>query len=404
MLSRPISSLETWFVYWGMTLQYSAILRNARKATEFTDFLLKYVHGFHLRTDFKQLIVTEKPVTIEAVPRNLKTVFPLCSWAEYGLGIDPMQRLARIAVRDDTVVWNASHAIQDGVSFTSLMDWFNRGTAPPPSVFPVAPDVELAEQVRTVPSVAPYIQEHDSCTQIEWSHQPIELPEGTRVDSFELCVPCESVQCYNPKTEKFVGLNDSFWRSAMLVGHAFTPTQPSWRCCTWVNLRPFMKPGGVGNVIGSIMIGAPGAGPEWTLADVDAAIRRDFQKKMKNKMYLDYLAMHSRAVPPNPPPGAFFDVSNAGYCPMGDNFIDVFLQPSVLAKHCLMALPLGVVSQFQGGRKKCFIRYSYSRAVFVKKDAEKVFRGVVHSLQHFKGNLKVKDALKELRELFATWD
>jgi hypothetical protein len=161
-----------------------------------------------------------------------------------------------------------------------------------------------------------------------------------------------------------------------------------------------MKRSGIGNTIASVTVGAEGATPEWTLAELEAAIRRDFSDKMKQKTYLMDMAAQGKNFPRRQMESAFFDVSNSGYYPMGDPFVDVFVQQSVPAKCCTRALPFGAATNFQGQRKRQFFRYPYSQAVFARKDAEKAFKALMHALQHFKPNLKIKDAIKELRELF----
>jgi hypothetical protein len=284
------------------------------------------------------------------------------------------------------------------------MDWFQRGNPPPVIAFPYAPDIELADEVTAVGDARSHMAALNASTCIAWSHAPVEFPASVRNNSFEVSLPYDSLQCYDRRSGKFVGLTDHIWRSAMIVGHAFTPEQSSYSCPNWINLRPFLKRPGIGNMIGSMIVRADGVNPEWTLAELEAAVRRSFQDGMKTKKYLVNFASLSQGHPLAPRASAFFDISNFGYYPMGESFVDFFLQQSSVARYTVRALSVGAGTTVEGGRRRHFFRYTYSQAVFAKKDTEKVFKGLLHSLQHFKANLKIKDAVKELRQLFDAWE
>jgi hypothetical protein len=398
MLSRPITPSEAWFIEAYITMQCSAELVNARVATEFVDLLIKQIQAFHLTTDNKSLFVTNDPVEVEKVPAGLKSITGLCDWAEYALDLDHSKRLARVAINGSTVVWNASHGLHDGVSLCLLSNWFLNGGAPPPGPFPDTADTELQSEIAAVKDVSENIRRLDACSRVAWSHPPVPRPPGTRNGSLEVAMPYDVFACYNPKTDKFVGLTDALWRSAILAAHALTPDQDSYSCATWVNLRPYMKPTGVGNTICMVVVDAPGANGEWTLAELEAALRRDFSSQMKQKAYLRDLAAYGKGIPRKEQAAAFYDTSNSGYHPMGSKFVDLFLQESVPTHLSKRTLPLGAATIYGGPKKRQFFRSPYCQSVFTWRDANRLFLAVQHGLKHQPTNLKIKDALKELRQ------
>jgi hypothetical protein len=398
-LSRPLSQQEKWFIRTRVNLPTSMELRTPRLADEFAAFLIKHVQGFHLRTDDERFIVTDTPAEVEKLPPNVRTVFGMYGYAEYGLEVDYATRLGRVAVNGCNVAWNLPHGLYDGVSLSHLATWFERGNAPPPQIFPDAPDTALADQLLKVTDAARHAKEIAQTTKLAWSHPPIKFPVGTRNDSYEVALPYSSLPCYNPKTNKFVGLSDIMWRSAPIIGHAYTPGQKNFSFSTWVNLRPYMKPTTVGNTITPVVIEAPGADETWTLNKLQDVIRRNFTDKIKDKAYLRSLAAFDENVPFEMPTAAYFDVSNSGYYPAGGKIVDMFLVQSMPTQACILALPWGAATNYGGSRDRQFFRLPYSQAVFTRSDARKIFAAILHAVQHLRGNMTVKEAIIELRDV-----
>jgi hypothetical protein len=376
-------------------------LKNDRLATEWVDYLLKYIQGFRLYTDDESWIVADKPTEVEKMPEGVRAIFGMYNWAEYGLSPDYKKRLGRIAIRGSSACWNISHSLYDGVSLSTLATWFERGQSPPPQVFPDASDYALRDQLVGVSDadVHRHIAERETMTRIPWCHPPIPFTTDMRNESFEAALEYHTMPCYNPKTDKFVGLTDVMWRATLLLAHACNPGQTNSKISTWVNMRPYMSPTTVGNQITPIVIGAQGLQENWTLAQVEAAIRRSFTEQIKGKAYLKSLRAFDAKFPFPPPSSAYFDVSNSGYYPTGGKIVDMFLVQSFPAAYSIGALELGAATSYGGTRNRQFFRLPYSHAVFTRSEARKMWTALIHAFQNHTPNLTVKEAIADMRDV-----
>jgi hypothetical protein len=400
-LSRPLSEQERWFVTARMNLPTTMELKNERLATEWVDFLTKTCSGFNLRTDDKSWIVTDTPPEIEKLPPNVKTQFGMYCYAQYGLEPDYTKRLGRIAMNGRYVAWNISHSLYDGVSLSYVSSKFQKGEKLPSLPFPDAADFELRDELAKVTraDALRHGEEIATTTKLHWSHPPIKFPVTVRNDSYEVELPYESFPCYNPKTNKFVGLSDVMWRGALLTAHAWDPGQPNWKISTWVNLRPYMKPTTVGNTITPVVIGAEGVQDNWTLKQLEEAVRKNFSAQIKNKAYLRSLRAFDKDIPYPTPVSSYLDVSNSGYYPSGGKIVDMFLVQSTPAAYAILALELGAATNYGGSRDKQYFRLPYSQSVYTRSDAGKIFTALLHSYQKQSGNMTVKEAVRDLQNV-----
>jgi hypothetical protein len=191
------------------------------------------------------------------------------------------------------------------------------------------------------------------------------------------------------KSNKFIGLSDALWRSAILVAHAVDPSQLNFACCTWVNLRPYLNDSDVGSTISPLVVRAEGANLNLKVSEFENCIRRDFQGKLKRGEHLLGLKSYLEDLPLELKPGSVFDVSNSGYFSAGGPFVDVFLQQSSLTKLSLWVIAFGSATLFGGERRKIYFRFPFSQASYARKDAGKYLKGLLWSLQNIEGNMKV---------------
>jgi hypothetical protein len=398
-LSRALSQQERWFIKYRINIANAVEMKTPRLADEFVAFLIDQVAGFRLRTDDKNFFVVDTPPEVEKLPPRVNTVFGMCDYGEYGLQPDYAKRLGRIAQNGRYVAWNVPHGLYDGVSCSILAANFERGKKLPTQIFPDAVDHALADQLATVKDPLDHVRAIAGTTKVEWSHPPIKVPDGCRNASHLAGLPYESFLCYNPKTNKFVGLTDVFWRAALLVAHAHTPGQTSYRFSTWVNLRPYMKPTGTGNTITTVVVDAPGAHEGMTIQQLEEVVRRDFAAKVKAKTYLTSLACFNENVPFVEPTSCYFDVSNSGYYPQDKKIVDMFLIQSMTADTSIVAFGLGAATNFGGSRDRQFFRLPYSQCVFTHSDTARIWAALIHSMQHHPKNMTVGEAVRDLRNV-----
>jgi hypothetical protein len=158
-----------------------------------------------------------------------------------------------------------------------------------------------------------------------------------------------------------------------------------------------MRPTTVGNQITAIVLGAPGWQESWTLAQFEAAMRRNFTDQIKRKAYLRSLRVFDENIKIPEASSAYFDVSNSGYYPTGGKIVDMFLIQSFPAAYSIVALELGAATTYGGRYDRQFFRLPYSQSVFTRSDVRKVWTALIHAFQNHTPNLTVKEAIADLR-------
>jgi hypothetical protein len=166
-----------------------------------------------------------------------------------------------------------------------------------------------------------------------------------------------------------------------------------------VNLRPRINDNSIGLVIAPMSVRADGASLEMTVEEFDKLLRRDFSAKIKRSGEMLALKATLGGMPVPKGKAALFDVSNVGYFPAGGDILDAWVQQTMTAKRCVAAIGLGVATVFGNDRASFLLRYPFSPFVFSRSDAIRGYKAVMHSLQTLNPKLKLKDAIRELREI-----
>jgi hypothetical protein len=399
-LSRPLSGFEAWFASSFQSLQCAVELKNARVATEFADFIIKSLPALHLRCTKGVLYPEPSPVEVAKIPPRIKTAFDCSQWSEVGNLPDWSERLGSIAVRDSFVTFSCSHCCYDGVSLLVLADRFKKGQLVIPPKLPTAVDQYLAPELAKPYDTKQHVKSMNSLTMAPWSSPLVRRwPNDIRSIAIPAQPKPETLKCYNPKTKMFQKITDVMWRTGILAALALDPNQTDYACSTWVNMRPEIPDQGVGCYVAPMTIRAEGVSLEMTVAEFDAKLRRDFNDKLKRRDHLLALKATLTGMPIPPKKAAFFDVSNVGYFPADDLIVDYWLQQTMTAKGCVAAIGLGVATVFGNHNARFLLRYPFSPFVYTRSDAIRGWKAVMHSLQQLDPKLKLKDAIRELREV-----
>jgi hypothetical protein len=212
-------------------------------------------------------------------------------------------------------------------------------------------------------------------------------------------LPSPSLQCWNPRTEKFKNLSDALWRSGILAAKAMHPELNRYGCTTWHNMRPHINNDSIGNLIAPFTIIAKNVTEDMTVGQLDQALRDDFTDKMKREYYVAALKATLDGMPLERTPTTFFDVSNVGYFDISGVYRNMWAQATIPARNCTSAVPLGAVTLVDKKNPRLTLRYPYSQLVYTRSQAVRTFKAIVHSLQHLKQETKIGDALREMREV-----
>jgi hypothetical protein len=130
-------------------------------------------------------------------------------------------------------------------------------------------------------------------------------------------------------------------------------------------------------------------------------MRNDFIAKMKRDYFLDGMKVMIDRIPKPEPPGAYFETSNIGYFPTVGPFVDAWGQMTALAKWVTDDIGLSTAVIFGSQNPRLILRYPYSQFVFTRAEASRAFKAAVHSMKHIGPEVKVGDAIRELRDISA---
>jgi hypothetical protein len=314
--------------------------------------------------------------------------------------MDWSKRVSAVAVNDRFVAFTGGHPFLDGVSFLLTAERFKRGELVIPRKLPIAVDQHFAAEIESSLDTSEHVKSMHTLTSVPWSGSIVrQHPGDCRAMAIPGNIPSPTLKCYNPKTKRFVRLTDALWRTAILTGLALNPAQKGIGCSTWVSVREYIKEGDTGNLIAPLTIRADGISMDATVQDLDDALRRDFKDKMKKKKFLNALKATLGAMPVPRVRASFFDCSNVGYFETGGPFTDFWLEQTMAGRLCTSAIALGIATVFGGDNARVIMRYPCSPWVFTRSDAVRGYKAVVHSFQNLAPKTKLKDAIRELKEV-----
>jgi hypothetical protein len=136
-----------------------------------------------------------------------------------------------------------------------------------------------------------------------------------------------------------------------------------------------------------------------TVKELETALRRDFQAKMKRKEFINSLkAMSGGQIPPKPG-ASYIDCSNVGYFQTGGPFADFWVEQTMAGRLCSVGIALGIATVFGGDNARIIMKLPVSPWVFTRSDAIRAIKAVLHSFQNLSPETKLKDAIRELREV-----
>jgi hypothetical protein len=402
MLSRPLTSYEKWYTNSFLSVQLGVELINPRVATEFAAFLMKTVSAFRLRCDGQNLIHHISPIPIGTIPSSINNSRDVVQYTELVGRPNFSERLASIAHRDNFVAMSVAHVALDGVSLIHLFHKFEKGQFEPQSTFPAAVDdilkSELTELGNQITSSSSSSSTVDPLASVPWSSPLRDSGDRPRIDALLTELPSPTLTCFDPKTEKFIGLTDVLWGACSLICHALQPQQTGYGSTMWASLRGYATKYELGNLIVPLTIFPAKVSSEMTIGEFEQSFRRDFVMKMKKREWLNELNVMLNSGSRPRAGSSFFDVSNVGYFPTTGPFVDTWSQQSQTAMSCNGALALAAVTVFGKENARLTLRLPYSQHIFTRSDASQIFKGIQYYLQHIKRNEKVGNAIREIRE------
>jgi hypothetical protein len=401
--TRPVSTFENWFAAASQSIQSAVELTSARKATEFADFAIRCLPSFHLQYDGKNVSYEKRKVEVRKLDPWIKTSYDACQWAETHL-LPFRPHCGEIAIRDNIVTYSASHAFYDGGSMFILADYFRRGIVKEVQGLPIPIDHLLAPEIAKDLDIGPHKACLTKLSTVPWSSPLVKKwPDDIRTDAAcSSFLPCQ-MPIYDPKKGVYQNLTDVIWRSAVLGALTLRGEKDfsklQFGVSTWMNARPFAKVDGVGNLISPMFIVADGLGPSSTVGDLEAAMRRDYKQKMQTGHWKAAMKASLGGLSVPMTKSAYMDVSNVGYFNATEPFVDFWIQQTVGARRCTAAFAWAAASVYGNDRARFMHRVPWSPFVFTRSDGIRLVKAINHSLTEIKPQMKIVDALTELRQV-----
>jgi len=297
-------------------------------------------------------------------------------------------RLASIAANDSTVAVCASHMCADGMFFHSLL----RGMAGGARAATLSPALlrsteSIFERELADPglSTAAHVRDVERLTVVPWSDRPGGPPprDGMSRHMFWQ-FGIDELQCFRDGSRG--GLTEALWAAVVVAFSGFAGSLDRVGCSTCVNLRQIMRPQDVdmtiGNNWGPVCVVAEGFRPEMTLREVGALMRQDFERKKASGGFLAAVkaSLHGIVFPKGR--NAYVELSSIGRMDVREPIVDVWIQETMTSRSMERMLSVLAWTTAGDGPERIVIKGMYAPTVMSTRDAEVLFKSLVHVLKN----------------------
>ena len=384
---------------------------NSKIIPIFIEKLINSCSGFHIKTDYKNLIFTKDKVDIANLPKSINTP---CEAAEWIVKNNPpkfVKSLSTIAANDQIIVINSNHLCCDGGFLSYILSHFNEdGKA---AMFPRMIDDIFGKQLKEAPDPSTHFVNSDTLPRIKWMKNP-KIGKESLTDQVYFSHPAKELKCYNDKTKKLHELTESLWAGLSLTLSAMeNKFNGVIGCNTCVNLRQMLNKKSIDlsisngytrmNIIASTYQDNKTYQNEilnMKMGDIYKLLRKDFETKKKNGSFFTALKLNMLGFPEDPNPGSFGQVTNVGPLKINYPINDFWIQQSVFCKaaeRCFSLLSYSKIDD-QKGKNDVIFNLRYTPTVTPANVAKTVSQCVDFFLTEIDSQMKVKEALKELSD------
>jgi hypothetical protein len=398
-VSRALTGYEKIFIASNEMVQFAVSLSHTRYISSTVDLLQRAITGFHLRTDGSHLIYDNSPLSVSSLPSSIKNPRAAATWIDQHLRLPLEARMASIAANDTTIAVCVSHLCTDGAFFTRLLNTIASQRIETSPVFPTAIEHVFARELADPSlSVSQHISDVPRLSTVPFSNSVASLPDSVRCGYFVDESPFSEL-----KYSKRPGSTESLWTAMTLSFAAFSGTLERIGCSTLLNLRQYMNPRDVnlsiGNNFVSLCIIPKRFTPQMTVSELGAEMRKDLTDKRKSKAYFPALkaALDGFAVPDNRTTVA--ELSHLGNLRITAPIADVWIQQTMKSKEIHGIMPLISWTTSGDVPSKLITRLQYSPTVVNERDAEIVFKLILHSLKEISLDSTVQDAFDVLQNV-----
>ena len=401
LLSKKITSLDKYYIQNHEMIQLAMRINDPSKIPQIIDKLSKIALPLHLTADDTTVFYNKKAIDPIFIP-NFDNIEDASIYMFQNHSPDFTKTLAVIGVNSDTVVFNSSHMVADGLYLVNIVDalsHLDREEKPCP-LLPVnvaenfakemsSPNIEKCPDYFTDPNVTRALAKGKIKDSKYLQHKRFEMPVS------ELSI-------YNKENKTVKGLTEALWSTTILSVSASNGELPERAgIATCVNMRQFLPEdirtqfnfcNHFSNVTPSIALTK-----DMTIEELGKRMRADFNSKIKKGHLFSYLNSMDPSTG-NVIPGNVCEVTNVGRIKVSGPIDDVYIKFSRTAENCdplFSHLSYSIDGHGKNTLKDFFI---YQAATLDDDTVSSITKGVEFGLKNLTLGMKVGDAYKMIQD------
>lgn len=417
-LGRPLFGKESIFINndYRVYVQFSIEVENRSDLPQLLDKLKKATSGLYIKSDGFNLIPNfkdEESVTIQKIPKEIKTLSECCDWMYHTYTPDIGYALASIAADETRIVVNSNHALTDGGFYEILIqDLQNESSkdkfkkrAPIPGL--LRQELLKNEFDEFLKNKGQYIHQWPSFNLNDITHlntqEIVSLPDSYNLvpNRFKYEMPCDelSPHIYDKNTRKVNHMSEFLWTGLCLSINAKNEIYGPIGVETVMDFRRLIDKNRInykfGNTYTNFALCVLNSNPQMTIGQICSEFRKNFNLLKKNDwFYKEFL---------------FPIVFKRDFCPaahvsnVGPNVIksplkDLYMQVSAKKQGSRSYLQVTSYSKHkeETDENEFVLHMGYSPLIVSKKNADDIFQTYIHFLKTANPDMKSGDVLDEL--------
>ncbi|EAX89077.1 hypothetical protein TVAG_261220 [Trichomonas vaginalis G3] len=356
---------------------------------------------FHTHAEGDEFVFKKRDVPIYTIPKSITSLRDQAYFVDDNFAKMPDVNLGTIAISDDSVVVSGSHALYDGGTIVDICKSLSHNLDLPELKLPYSSfDPFLKEMEKAPGKMAGF----NADANISYFQSKDNLYKGSRAtcDNITSHIYEDEFICYNKKDNKLHGLSENYFSAITLALNALNGKFNKAGLWEVVGTRPYSEKG-FDVRQGQFMVSIPvysDVNENSTVGEMKLKFRRDFDLKMKEKLYFSSLKCSKDGylnLPPFKGDPPMFSMIGNFECkgPISDIHVSLGSAGEFPFGH----VPFITYSVDSGnGRKRFDIQNLVSRRILSIREAQSVGELTVTALKYIKDEMKVGEAIEVLKK------
>ena len=402
---RPLDPIDYIFVMWKGFMQYSLEFEDKTAVKPAVEELIRCVNAFRNQAGWVWINEANQKTEVHRIPAHLNTLEEVNKWM-YDTHTPSLKKaLATIAADDTRVVVNAIHTCGDGVWIARLLEHICKPSEYGKRACAAIPDSIYHKWRKDYGKVK--VGESILCAEDKMiSRIFARLPPEQKHPVFNIQYvrePLTAFACYSKEKGRCEKLTENLWTSIGLANAAHCGKLMPFGQATVFDLRRLVGETGVEaqNYVASIPVHG-NATREKTVGQLGAEMRDEFERMMRNKVYLEYMKeVHNAVFKPwtsRPIPGLGLEMSSIGQINIQNPVKDIHITLSTPGDFELTSVSClnYTTSHLERGTQEFTAELQYTTKELHPEDARLIGESIRYALRNFNGRESVGQAFDEL--------